>query len=96
MLGENLNAGVQKEEETKQQQYNTMETMSTRSFGFSRPSGSFVRRERERRLAQHRAQFVLQETSLGGQKMVHYRKSGNRTRGEENTPSLVRRTRPAW
>ena len=90
MLGENLNAGAQKEEETKQQQYNTMETMSTRSFGFSRPSGSFVRRERERRLAQHRAQFVLQETSLGGQKMIHYRKSGKRARGEERTPSLAR------
>ena len=92
MLGESPNINQnQKEDEGKPgQHYNTMETVSTRSFGFSRPSGSFVRRERERRLAQHRAQFVLQETSLGGQKMIHYRKSGNRTRGEEKTPSLAR------
>ena len=91
MLGESPKL-KEKEEEGRVggQHYNTMETVSTRSFGFSRPSGSFVRRERERRLAQHRAQFVLQETSLGGQKMVHYRKSGNRTRGEEKTPSLAR------
>ena len=91
MLGESSNLN-QKEDETRPgQHYNTMETVSTRSFGFSRPSGSFVRRERERRLAQHRAQFVLQETSLGGQKMVHYRKSGNRSRtGEEKTSSLAR------
>ena len=94
MLGENsTSSAAVKEDEGKVpgQHYNTMETVSTRSFGFSRPSGSFVRRERERRLAQHRAQFVLQETSTGGQKMqVHYRKSGNRSRGEERTSSLAR------
>ena len=69
------------EEEVKTQHYNTMDTMSTRSFGFSRPSGTFARRERERRMAQHRAQFVLQETSTGGQKMVHYRRPGARLPG---------------
>ena len=69
------------EEEVKTQHYNTMDTMSTRSFGFSRPSGTFARRERERRVAQHRTQFVLQETSTGGQKMVHYRRPGARQHG---------------
>ena len=78
------------DEEARTQQCNTMETVSTRSFGFSRPSGSFAARERERRLAQHRAQFVLQETPVGGHKMVHYRRAAGRERSEERTTTLAR------
>ena len=77
------------DEEPRTQHYNTMDTMSTRSFGFSRPLGTWVHRERERR-QQLRSQFLLQETSLGGQKMVHYRRPGGRARSEDSRTSLAR------